>query len=316
MAETKNFFRDVKVERFLLATWTADKVQTIGADVPIHKAAEILAESGIQAAPVVDKEHGFVGMLHARDMVVYVKKRAPEFLLKDENKEVTWDEYLKETPHLGYEPVGQLFGEEGVVKLKRHYVCCSPHDELLKPAAFLAGGVRKVLVQSGEGDITHIVTATALVKYMQKHLDHACFEGVRGKTLQDAGFVQSSVVSCTDAATLASAVLTCHERNVAGLCIVNSDGVAVANFSDKDVTCLTTSGFPLLRLPVVQYLKEHHEESCKVVGVTPSTTFEDALAKLVETKHHRLWILDDGKPVGCFSPSDVIRHSLKLLKEA
>tara|TARA_R110002050_G_scaffold34693_1_gene87431 strand:+ start:379 stop:1071 length:693 start_codon:yes stop_codon:yes gene_type:complete len=223
----------------------------------------MLAEWKVQAAPVVDDDHHLFAVLSVADLVKYVYTRAPQFLEIDVDESMTWEDYLaKSEPHIGGEDVASLYGEHGL--LKRHYVCCSITDFVEKPCLFLAGGVYKVLVQDSEGNITNIISASAMAAFLSMNIKHASFEEVRKKSLVDVGAVQGVVLTIPKEYTVAEAVKKCNDNEISSLVVVDEEGRAVANWSNRDISGLTTEGFPLLRTNVIEYIEKHAPQSKNV----------------------------------------------------
>jgi CBS domain-containing protein len=49
------------------------------------------------------------------------------------------------------------------------------------------------------------------------------------------------------------------------------------------------------------------ESSKPAITVTADSTFDEVVKILAENKIHRVWVVDDGKPVGLVSTTDIMK---------
>jgi CBS-domain-containing membrane protein len=98
-------------------------------------------------------------------------------------------------------------------------------------------------------------------------------------------------------------------EGVSSLAIIDKDGCFVSNLSQSDLRGLTSNLIQRVRMPVLDFLKEAHQGAVPpVVGINEETPLCDVMTKMLESKVHRVWILDsNNKPTGVISMTDVIR---------
>jgi len=89
----------------------------------------------------------------------------------------------------------------------------------------------------------------------------------------------------------------------------------VANLSASDLRGLTVDRLKLVKLPVLEFLKQISGDG-KVPGVVCCTleeTLKDAISKVIEQRLHQVWIVDDsGKSIGVVSLTQIIKLFFSL----
>ena len=93
---------------------------------------------------------------------------------------------------------------------------------------------------------------------------------------------------------------------ISGVALVDDDGKLAGNFSATDLRGLYLEKFPMLLQPVSDYLEEFSPSSLNAYCVKADATFANVVKELVESKLHRLWVIDDDyKPIGIVSLTDI-----------
>jgi len=89
----------------------------------------------------------------------------------------------------------------------------------------------------------------------------------------------------------------------------------VANLSASDLRGLTVDRLKLVKLPVLEFLKQISGDG-KVPGVVCCTleeTLKDAISKMIQQRLHQVWIVDDsGKSIGVVSLTQIIKLFFSL----
>jgi len=89
----------------------------------------------------------------------------------------------------------------------------------------------------------------------------------------------------------------------------------VANLSASDLRGLTVDRLKLVKLPVLEFLKQISGDG-KVPGVVCCTleeTLKDAISKMIQQRLHQVWIVDDsGKSIGVVSLTHIIKLFFSL----
>ena len=65
-----------------------------------------------------------------------------------------------------------------------------------------------------------------------------------------------------------------------------------------------------LMKPAETFLKEHSPKSFMPLTCSKSDTLVAVIDKILEARVHRLWVVEDNKPVGCVSLGDLIKVAL------
>jgi len=100
-----------------------------------------------------------------------------------------------------------------------------------------------------------------------------------------------------------------HENLISAVPVVDEDGKIVASFSSTRLRGLSADQFGDLLLPIDQFLAKYAANS-HVVTVSVDDTTETILQKMIgqEAHRHRVWVVENGKPIGVVSMTDIMKE--------
>ena len=139
------------------------------------------------------------------------------------------------------------------------------------------------------------------------------------ESIAEAGVIERNIVSCQPRATVMEALFIMHGENVSSVAILGSSGKLVGNLSlcnVKHVLC-DQSGWKKVFERCDDFFKSDRVEQSnerKGEAVSPNFTVHEscsvirALEKMVATRAHRVWVVDENeKCVGLVSLSAMIK---------
>lgn len=174
--------------------------------------------------------------------------------------------------------------------------------------------LHRVPVVKSPGDITNIITQSALVQTLAANLER--FESVGKRSLKEHGFGEPArVVSAKKTNTLMEAFDLIRQNNVSAVPVVDDNNKVLGCVSGRDVRLIinSTKIYKLLRLPLSTYLSVVTEgQDNAAITVTADENLETAITRMVASRVHRVFVVDaDGKLVRVVSLPDILRKFTK-----
>jgi len=266
-----------------------------------------LVEHKILSAPVFDPIHhtynAFVDMV---DIVAYFVSNFSE----------------KELSDLG--SVQQLLSTERCGKASD----CSGRDPF-RPVEAMASlltaitkmvrsGVHRIPVINSEGDLVTIVTQSHVVKYVYQYTSK--FGNLGHTPIESLDMIHKPVVTVGLADKALEAFKSMHENRISAVAVVDESGRLVGNISVSDLKLIGYDGslFTRLHYSVAQFMKLlAQDRGNKVeapVCVTAGATFSDVVSKLVNSRIHRVYLVDSTfAPLGVLTQKEVLKALLEFL---
>eukprot|EP01126_Amoeba_proteus_P012361 TRINITY_DN1507_c0_g1_i3.p1 TRINITY_DN1507_c0_g1~~TRINITY_DN1507_c0_g1_i3.p1 ORF type:complete len:116 (-),score=18.61 TRINITY_DN1507_c0_g1_i3:128-475(-) len=97
-------------------------------------------------------------------------------------------------------------------------------------------------------------------------------------------------------------------KGVTGLGIVDGIGKFIGNFSAQDLAGLYHESLPDFHIAVKDFVAKYSPKSLSSSQLLRSDcTLGDVIHVMVTKKYHRVWLVDDNKPTGVVTMSDVIK---------
>ncbi|ODQ63478.1 hypothetical protein NADFUDRAFT_28746 [Nadsonia fulvescens var. elongata DSM 6958] len=187
---------------------------------------------------------------------------------------------------------------------------------LAEAVLVLGRGVHRIMVTNGsagifrndaEDSINGILSQRRFIKYIWENgRRFPSLQPLFQASLHDLNIGNyEKVISIRGDALVLDALKRLSHEEVSSLAVVDSQGCLLGNISVVDVKMLTKStNAPLLKSTCLTFLNvllykrglSQGQDSYPVFHVTKHTLLGSAIAKLVATQAHRLWIVDDGEP--------------------
>ncbi|OZJ03288.1 hypothetical protein BZG36_03753 [Bifiguratus adelaidae] len=302
------------------------KVLEIPGSTPIELACEKLVEYKVSSAPIyVDQsvensgsKREYVGMFDYGDVIAYlllVLKR-----LKQKSETVSGED-----PQV-LELMRRVGGGESIpVKLvsdlsHKNPFYSKPYDTpLLEIVRMMSGPAHRVAMMRPNGEIAGILSQSLALIWLYEHAQHSKDESLHrllNRTLKDLGLGTTPVMSVPSDTMVVNALEVINSKKISSLAVVNPNGVMVGNISMTDVKYIVKSHhhshlfltcFQLVSKVRFDKGVEDGQDTYPVFDVKPESTLGYAMAKLIATKAHRVWVTDrEGKPMGLVSLTDVL----------
>jgi len=175
------------------------------------------------------------------------------------------------------------------------------------------------VVSTIKGGAVGILTQSRLIEYLY---DNSLLGKNINQTIAELNFAQKKVVSIQESKTLLEAFNLMNSTKVSSIAVLNLDGTILTNLSGKDLKGLRNDPpFVHLQKTVRDLISSSRQTDyhtfATAICVLPTDSFYQAIGKLVKTKAHRLYVIDDYKrPVGVLSLNDVIEKLSVDIKQA
>uniref|UniRef100_A0A7S0WAG3 CBS domain-containing protein n=1 Tax=Hemiselmis tepida TaxID=464990 RepID=A0A7S0WAG3_9CRYP len=289
---------------------------TLESDMTPTEAFRALAQSWVRASPV--RKAGtqeIIGTLDLQDACRYLvdlhKAAAKNKQTQSRKRRLSW---IAEHPQIKAAADAGKGNIEELAK-KRPFKTFKPSEPLAQVSQALGAGSHIVgIVDEESGSLVHIVTQGVLIRLLAPLLKKI--------TLPVMVVMKSPVISVRAEDTASEAFEVISGRNISGLAVLDEDGGVVDNCSITDVKMLisaqddATSEVSLLQM-THDFLKHHRSIQASKMGKAKlpvakcgkADKLHQAVAKLVRTGYHHIWVVDEGvkTPLGVVSLTDIFK---------
>jgi CBS domain-containing protein len=275
-------------------------VVTIKSSDTVEKAVRILSEKKFLSAPVLSEKDEFLGFVDVLDILKHVIRTAPDiYSLKQDELQS-----LKIAGRaMALAPLSEVvnFSEKDPFMVIQASV---PASNLIK---IFARGFHRAVVYDKE-KIIGLVSQSDAVRYLSKHLHTGKLKDIGNQTLKELGYASSDIETIGEKKSVLEALHKINSKAVGQLAVVNEEnGRLTGNFSASDLRGLYQENFPHLLDTVRHFLNKNSPNSLQPIVGLGSSTLVQIVKELVESKLHHLWVVDDFKPTGIITLTDVMR---------
>jgi CBS domain-containing protein len=181
----------------------------------------------------------------------------------------------------------------------------SPNSSLEEAAKWFALGIHRLAVMD-DNRIVNVISQSDLIRFLATA---GVYIGSKIlKPIDQIGLQTKGVNSVSEDMTVYETIKFMKEKSLSGVPIVDQNNRIVANFSGTDLLGLTDTNFPMLNLPVKEYLQQFYGFPKPPVCVQKSDTLELALLKMVVHEVHRVYIVNQSmRCEGVLSATDLIQ---------
>jgi len=185
----------------------------------------------------------------------------------------------------------------------------------------------RILVIDSDDKLCNVITQSRIVNCLLPSLE---FIPKASKSLKELNIGFKEVVTISQKEMSYKAFKLMKEKRVSGVAVVDEKENIIGNISVNDMKLLgyDLHLFEFLSMSVKEYLKEvrqkqelqirnqiykkfQGENPHFLVSCNPSDSFGTAIRMLSCFQVHRLYIVDNGKPVGVLSLHDVLEELIK-----
>ncbi|KAI8145111.1 hypothetical protein BJV82DRAFT_643848 [Fennellomyces sp. T-0311] len=297
------------------------KVITIDGSLPVEDACTILIKNNISSAPVYDGAKStteYVGMFDYGDVIAYLLlvllDQVPSHFQQSEGETFEITDIIRRA----------IQGQSVPVKLasdlsqKNPFYSILPESTLLSAIEEFACGTHRVCVLDHSGGIKGILSQSTVVEYLYSNRKQfPSIEKLLGQTLRQLGLGETDVISAGSDARVLDALSLMSQHGVSSVAVVGANGVALGNISMTDIkhvmkgfkhNLLWTTCFQFVSMVKTEQGIEDGQDRLPVFDVRLDTRLGFAIAKLLATRSHRVWVTDEmGRPIGVVSLTDISR---------
>lgn len=292
------------------------KVVFLEHNINVQDTLSILDDKRISSAPVVNVSEGkFLGIVDMFDIVTCMLGVLPEMKEGDDPSAVEWA-----GEHFAKTTMGQVI--EATNTYEGFPIASNPVKRetfLPKVIELFWLGLHRLPVVNMENNIINVLTQSDLLAFMAQNMH--LIGAIARKTLDECniGRVAPQMARANEQTSVV--VKRLHNKRITALPVVDDEGKIIANFSISDLKGITSKNFKDLLLPVKAFLDKRSsqeenfrcERSLHPLTVHRHDPLEETIYKMVATRVHRLWVVDDSnRPIGTVSTTDLMRAFLQL----
>ncbi|KAI8060421.1 uncharacterized protein B0P05DRAFT_558064 [Gilbertella persicaria] len=304
-------------------------VITIEGSLSVEEACNVLINHNISSAPVYTSSATsvptYVGMFDYGDVIAYILL----VLRNISSPPPEVQEGQREDLYLGIKDVlcRAQEGQQVPIELASDLSQKNPFYSIMNEATLLsavekfARGAHRVCVINPDGSIKGILSQSVVAKYLYKHQRHfSDIECIMNKTLRQLDLGVSDVIAVNADSLVLDALALMSKHNISSVAVLGHMGVVLGNISMTDVKhvmksyhhqLLWKTCFQFVSLVRIQQGIDDGQDRLPVFDVRLDTTLGFAVAKLLATKSHRVWVVDEReKAIGVVSITDVMRAIL------
>ena len=172
-------------------------------------------------------------------------------------------------------------------------------------------GLHRVLCRFEDEKQIYFLSQSDVVRFLH-HLSEtsADVKQVAGKSLEHLSLTKhKNLITLSDKSTALTGFRKMILHNeMSALPVINEEtGKLVATLAVEDLRGLSPNNFKNVLLPVLEFLRLSRREFHGVVTVHKHSSLHQTMVKLINNKIHRVWLVEDEKPIGVVSLTDVIQ---------
>ncbi|KAJ8602451.1 hypothetical protein CTAYLR_001278 [Chrysophaeum taylorii] len=284
---------------------------TIDADLNAAQASGVLAKHAISSAPVRSKDGGFCGMFDFGDLaelLICGMQNNPKPLASDQNIDALLESGLSMSSpvHL----VSDLSKRNPLVAVK-------DTESVLDAVNVLVDrSIHRLCVFDEAGTFVGMLSFSDVLKFL--HANMPAIDEFAQATVDSLGLATKRVATICGDRPVVDALRIMVDRKVSSVAVVDEvDGRLLTAITLTDCKNLVKMRrLEHMRLDCREFAAQirarqaldnlHGSEAFPFFAVHRETTLKSVIAKLVAVRAHRLFVVDDGKPVSVISISDIV----------
>jgi len=184
--------------------------------------------------------------------------------------------------------------------------------------AFSKGVHRCLVCFPSENYKCYVFTQTDVVRYFYNN--RVAAEAIMKTPITETGpgiqrvvrgrVTKRKLVCVKDTATALSAYQKIYEQEVNAVAIVSADdGSLIATLSASDIRGMTNTDLSDLDIPILDYIRKAQGGQINKQVTVPNSadvSIGDVINLIMEHKLHRVWVLENNKPVEVITLTDII----------
>ncbi|ODQ48794.1 hypothetical protein PICMEDRAFT_9313 [Pichia membranifaciens NRRL Y-2026] len=291
-------WQDIKLSELV----EKNKLIVINSTVSVEQAFDTLVTNGLTSVPVEEFPNDLNCLtfdytdLNAYLLLVLNKIRIENLKNMDYNPKQDVPKLIKKAQ------VGEQVPVSFVIRLtnKNPFIKLTETDTLSSVVEILGTGVHRVAIIN-ENKLSGILSQRRLVKFLWDNARRfPSMEPLLSSSISTLHIGSQNPISIYGDQPLIEALMTMHNLKMSSLAVVDRNSHLLGNISVTDVRLVsTTSKSDLLYKSCLHFISvilnsrglENGKDSFPIFHVTSSTSLGRAIAKMVATKSHRLWIV-------------------------
>jgi len=302
------------------------KIHAFPLSITVSEFLNQLETENILSAPIMNENQNVVGIVDVLDIVLFVIGLFPKNMPLDNLDENELRTIMATGGKFDSTPISHVLElSNGIKRGYKHLFTVQKSTPINKLLEMFYQGVHRVLVigEEKERRLESIVSQSDLLSLLAQCLPYL-EDSEKKKTIVQLKLFDKSSLRTVSADTKTISVLSKHmQPNIdlpifSAVPIIDNDGNLVANFSASNLKGLRQTSFIALLLPVLAYLTIQPEsadfrknlarfKSIHPVTCTENTPFDVVVERMVAHRVHRLWVVQDNKPIGVISIGDVFK---------
>lgn len=280
----------------------SNKLITIDYTKSVEEAFQTLVENGLTSVPVEEYTNDLNCLtfdytdLNAYLLLVLNKIKA-QGLLNTMNYDASYiNEMIQRAQKGDQVPVSFVIR----LNTKNPFIKLTEDDTISTVVEILGTGVHRVAI-TNENKLTGILSQRRLVKYLWENARRfPSMEPLFQSSIKSLNIGSANPISIFGDQPLIEALMKMHDLKMSSLAVVDRNYHLLGNISVTDVRLVSnTSKSDLLYKSCLHFISvilnsrglENGKDSFPIFHITNQTSLGRALAKLVATKSHRLWIV-------------------------
>lgn len=290
------------------AAHRSPSIYEVDASSPLSKAIDIMAKNGISSMPIYSSDDGlktYIGFIDQLDIICYLNG------------------LLQTTSVLSF--AHTLAGTTCLQAVKSARSTSTNLNEFISVQQsasivdtvfpFVKQGISRVPVVDETGQAVQIVSQSTLIHMLAAYIDDLPLD-LTNQTLEDLNIGLKKVVSVAAHDLVATAIAAMATHRLHALAVVSEDGKLMTNIGSSDVILalahnlsIHTTVQHLVSTVRRQLLFSTRGSRSFPAAVTchPDHTLKGVITKLAATGLHRLYVTNDGFPVGVVSLVDILK---------
>jgi CBS domain-containing protein len=279
-----------------------NKLITIDSKISVEKAFETLVKNGLTSVPVEEFPNDLNCLtfdytdLNAYLLLVLNKIKAENLKNIDYNPKDEIPSLIKKAQRGDHVPVNF------VIRLtnKNLFIKLTENDTLSTVVEILGTGVHRIAI-TNDNKLTGILSQRRLVKYLWDNARRfPSMEPLLSSSINSLHIGSPNPITIFGDQSLIEALMIMHNLKMSSLAVIDRNYHLLGNISVTDVRLVSTSSkSDLLYKSCLHFISvilnsrglENGKDSFPIFHVTSKTSLGRAIAKLVATKSHRLWIV-------------------------
>lgn len=279
-----------------------NKLIVIDSKISVEKAFETLVDNGLTSVPVEEFPNDLNCLtfdytdLNAYLLLVLNKIKAEDLKNMDYSPKDDIPSLIKKAQ------IGDQVPVSFVIRLtnKNPFIKLTENDTISTVVEILGTGVHRIAITK-ENKLSGILSQRRLVKYLWDNARRfPSMEPLLASSIKSLHIGSPNPISIFGDQSLIEALMIMHNLKMSSLAVVDRNYHLLGNISVTDVRLVSTSSkSELLYKSCLHFISiilnsrglENGKDSFPIFHVTSHTSLGRAIAKLVATKSHRLWIV-------------------------